>query len=196
MCRRAGIMIALALIALTLLGTGSAQAGGGCHGEPFTDERTTTVKLLESCFTPVVVRIDAGQQVTWENPSSAAHTVTGVANTWGRYDELHMGDSVSYTFQKSGVFPYFCLLHPGMVAAVVVGDGRASTSANAGEGVSAVSAVVPGGSAGGASSPQQKQTNGGGGVNAPLVALIAIAAAGAGFAGGMLVRRRAVRPAG
>jgi hypothetical protein len=34
-----------------------------------------------------------------------------------------LNDTVSYRFQNSGVFPYFCLIHPGMVGAVVVGDG-------------------------------------------------------------------------
>ena len=34
-----------------------------------------------------------------------------------------MGEKVSYTFSEEGVFPYVCILHPGMIGAIVVGDG-------------------------------------------------------------------------
>ena len=30
---------------------------------------------------------------------------------------------MSYRFDQDGVYPYSCLLHPGMVGAIVVGDG-------------------------------------------------------------------------
>jgi len=45
---------------------------------------------------------------------------------------------VSYRFDTDGVYPYACWLHPGMVGAIVVGDGVGSD----------LSAVVPGTSGG------------------------------------------------
>jgi hypothetical protein len=33
------------------------------------------------------------------------------------------GETVSYRFDQDGVYPYSCLIHPGMVGAIVVGDG-------------------------------------------------------------------------
>ena len=44
----------------------------------------------------------------------------------GTYDELMPGKSVTHKFASSGVYPYFCVIHPGMVGAVVVGDGTSS----------------------------------------------------------------------
>ena len=95
----------------------SAEAGGGCHSDTLTDAPGIAVELEKRCFEPMVVRLDAGEQVTWTNNDPDAHAVTGVANSWGNDDELGQGDAVTYQFDNNGVFPYFCYLHPSMVGA-------------------------------------------------------------------------------
>jgi hypothetical protein len=75
------------------------------------------------CFSPAVVRIEPKQSITWVNRDVGAHTVTGIGGTWGSYDELARGGRVTSSFAASGVYPYFCALHPGMVGVAVVGDG-------------------------------------------------------------------------
>jgi len=180
--------MALALAALVLLAPSSGAAGGGgCHKDGISDGPSTQVNLTQACFELTVVRVQPGEQVTFTNRDAVAHTVTGVRGSWGTYDELREQDSVSYAFQQPGVFPYFCLLHPTMVGAVVVGDGRASASLNAGAGVSAVSAVAPGGVVD-ARAPQQGQ-GGADGIDTPLVALIAVVAAAAGLTAGLFTAR-------
>ncbi len=171
-------LVAAGLAAVLLLGATPANAGGGCHGATFSDEEGTTVRLLEACFVPMVTRVGVGDQVTWENPSGEKHTVTGVANSWGNYDALGMNGSVSYVFDKPGVFPYFCLFHPGMVGAVVVGDGLPAAASTADRGVKAVSAQAPGdpGSEDTPASPDSDD----GGSDIPLIAGIALALAVAG----------------
>src|SRR3989442_11216355 len=144
--RRIGAMVLAVMVgALALTGGTPAEAGGGCHSTVFTDEAKTTVELSKSCFSPAVVRVQAGDQVTWTNTDPDVHTVTGVANSWGSDEKIGPDQSVSYKFDKPGVFPYFCYLHPSMAGAVVVGDGRAvSSGTSVGVGVSAVSARGPG----------------------------------------------------
>jgi plastocyanin len=122
---------ALALGVLVLLGLSvwvpiASAGGGGCHSEAFSDQQGVTVDLRDACFTPTVIRVQPGQSVTWTNRDPMPHTVTGAALRWGNYDELSGGDKVTYRFQTSGVFPYFCVIHPSMVGAVVVGDGTSS----------------------------------------------------------------------
>ena len=65
-----------------------------------------------------------GTTVTWLNEDSAFHSVTS-----GFYDaptELfdsgHMDpfESFSYTFSESGIYDYYCTLHPWMEAQVIV----------------------------------------------------------------------------
>jgi plastocyanin len=125
MGRRAFAVIVFLLIALSF-GAPAALAGGGCHGGQFTDVRGVKVNLSEMCFTPTVIRIQPGQRVTWTNQDNTAHTVTGAAFQWGSTDQLAYRQTISFRFASSGVYPYFCMLHPGMVGAVVVGDGTSS----------------------------------------------------------------------
>src|SRR5437867_3934857 len=109
-----------------LLGAPPARAGGGCHMTDFTDQRGLQVDLKQACFTPTVLRILPGQTVTFLNADDITHTVTGAAGSWGNYEDLQPHASVTYRFAASGVYPYFCAIHPGMVGAILVGDGTSS----------------------------------------------------------------------
>lgn len=137
MVKRALAVGVFAVMALSLWAP-VASAGGGCHSGQFVDSKGVKVDLRDLCFTPTVIRVQPGQSVTWTNRDDTAHTVTGVAGRWGTYDELGLNDTVTYRFQSSGVFPYFCLIHPGMVGAVVVGDGTSKETTT-----QAVVPVVP-----------------------------------------------------
>jgi plastocyanin len=127
-----GALLVVAAIASS--GVGGVSAGGGCHSTELTDGSGVAVDLTKNCFEPNVLRVDAGQTVTWTNRDPDPHTVTGVAESFGDYTELSEGGAVTHEFHDPGVFPYFCVIHPSMVGAIVVGDG---VSAAADTGVSA-----------------------------------------------------------
>lgn len=118
---------ALLVFGLLARPTGPAVAGGGGCNLPASDGRATTVDLESNCFVNTVVRINVGDTVTWTNRDTWAHSVTSAGanqpGSWGSFDELQHQDTVSQRFDASGVYPYFCVFHPGMVGAVVVGDG-------------------------------------------------------------------------
>ena len=119
-------VLAIAAVVVPTAGVPSASAGGGgCHRDLHRDLRGVRVTMVanDNCFDPTVVRIDPGQQVTWINASEQPHAVAGVALKWGSYDEISAGKSTSHTFREAGTFPYYCYIHPGMVGAVVVGNG-------------------------------------------------------------------------
>lgn len=118
---------ALAVIAATTpFAFRIAQAGGGGCRESMSDAGAIQATLQRNCFTPTVIRIQSGASITWTNLDEVPHTVSGANNTWGSYDELALNDQAAYRFDDSGVFPYFCALHPSMIGAVVVGDGTAA----------------------------------------------------------------------
>lgn len=121
---RIGIVATVASSALWG-GTGTANAGGGCmHGTGATTGRGDAVQMVDACFTSTVLYVDRGTEVTWTNRDAMDHNVVGVGGTWGDLDlTLVPGDSVSYRFDQDGVYPYACWIHPGMVGAIVVGDG-------------------------------------------------------------------------
>ena len=139
---------------------GPALAGGGCH-EGLTDATGTKVDLTQLCFAPTVIRVAAGGTVTWTNRDDTPHTVTGVGGDWGAYDELRKGGTVAYRFDRSGVFPYFCVIHPGMVGSVVVGNGRsASTTSQAAVAVLPPTTAPPSAAAEPAAAPAASETAG------------------------------------
>jgi len=96
----------------------------------------TQVSISSLMFMPSSVRIKAGSSVTWRNDEPITHTVTsgsftGVDATTGlrsgqRPDGLFNarlegeGDSFTYTFTEPGTYSYYCDIHYGMNANVVV----------------------------------------------------------------------------
>lgn len=192
--RRFGLLVAGGVLAIALVAAGhpnGAAAGGGCHEsgtKEATDATGSAVEMGNCAFGPTVLRIEPGAQVTWTNKSEAVHSVTGLSGGWGDTKELLPGNAVSYSFDTNGTYPYSCVLHPGMVGAVVVGDG-VSSDVRAG---AAVRQVADAGPIAGDDVPAEAASDDSGGVSATLAGLLAGVAgllAGA-FGGAVLMRRR------
>jgi len=88
-----------------------------------------------NCFVPYEVTINVGEQVTWSNGDTAAHTVTSgsaVDGPSGVFDSsLFMaGTTFSHTFEEAGTFTYFCMVHPWMGGIVNVGTSEVTTTSN------------------------------------------------------------------
>jgi plastocyanin len=102
----------------------SAGAGGFCQEDKKTEGTGTTVTMGKNCFTPTVLRVAPGTDVTWVNKDPEGHTVTGAAGAWGSgHKEAAPGTSMVFSFKEPGVYSYTCLLHPGMAGTIIVGDG-------------------------------------------------------------------------
>ena len=119
----AALVLTAAGLALLPAAPAAAGGGGGCHAPGVTDDATTEVSLTGVCFTPTVARVDVGDTVTFRNNDPMTHMVTGAGGSFGDHAEIASTESVSHRFTEAGVFPYYCVLHPAMVGAVVVGDG-------------------------------------------------------------------------
>lgn len=107
-----------------------ASGGGGC-GRAVTDDDGTRVNIRNFCFGPTILRAPKGEMVTWVNRDDFGHVVLGANGAWGGYGRLRGGGEVSYRFVTSGVYPYVCTYHPGMIGAVVVGNGKPDGAAYA-----------------------------------------------------------------
>jgi hypothetical protein len=130
--------------------------------------------------------------VTFHNKDQLLHTFTGVLGTWGNYKEYEEGGSVTYSFDKAGVYPYFCELHPGMAGAIVVGDGSAAADTSADSGISVVSAVS-GGQADAATSDAAQAAEDDGRSTAGIIAGIAALGAVLGLAAVAPIALRSIR---
>ena len=91
--------------------TAPSTAGGGSSG--------TTVSIKDFSFDPAGLTAKVGQEVTWTNTGSAAHTVTFDA---GGVDSgsLSAGSTFKHTFDTAGTFTYHCSIHSSMQATVTV----------------------------------------------------------------------------
>jgi plastocyanin len=115
----------LVLAALVLGPVAVVSAGGGCHAENgavHTEGETTVVRMDVCTFEPTVARVDVGTEVQFLNTSAMFHVVSGERQSWGSQGELRQGEELRQTFDRAGIYPYSCPLHPGMVGAIVVGD--------------------------------------------------------------------------
>lgn len=137
----------LLLASLAAVSAGPVGAGGGCHGNDGTvhTEGDATVVRMGSCsFSPTVVHVPVGTQVRFLNTAEVDHLVVGEAQSWGTFDVVSAGKEMSRVFTETGVYPYSCPLHPGMVGAVVVGGADAAAVAPAAQAETAASSgLVP-----------------------------------------------------
>jgi len=78
-----------------------------------------SVTIQNMAFAPDTLRIGAGTKVTWSNADGMTHTVTEL-NALFDSGNLAPGKTFSYTFTTVGTFKYYCVIHPGMKAVVVV----------------------------------------------------------------------------
>lgn len=125
MRRNVGILLFASLL-IAALAVVPAQAGGGGHGctEGYEDGSGSTVVTKGVCFTPTVIRIEPGDTVQFKTADGLPHTVGGIAGSFGDlFTKLHPDKALSYRFGEEGIYPYACMLHPGMGGVVVVGDG-------------------------------------------------------------------------
>ncbi len=80
--------------------------------------------IEDVCYIPSTIVVEKGKSVTWLNEDSSFHSVTSgfYPEPSGLFDSGHLDPYQSYTlsFDKYGVYDYFCTLHPWMKAQVIV----------------------------------------------------------------------------
>lgn len=84
------------------------------------EAKQAEVRILDFRFEPPLLEIAAGTTVTFVN-MGVDHTATAKQDA-SIFDSgiLHNGESFTVTFDTPGTIDYWCLLHPNMVATIVV----------------------------------------------------------------------------
>lgn len=114
------VVLSVVAIAIVLLSRAAPASAGGC-GEPASHGSGTTVVIKNACFAPSLLSVDPGDTVTFVNRDPIAHNVGG--QLWGHFEDLDPSQRFQATFDRDGIYPYACIIHPGMTGAIVVGDG-------------------------------------------------------------------------
>jgi plastocyanin len=140
---RKGIAVLGAAVVFACLGgfsSAGASGGGGCP-PPITNGSTALALIKNWCYSPTVLHIEPGTTVTWVNRDPVAHTITGANRAWGSYRQVRRGRAMAFRFNRAGVYPFYCVIHVGMVGTVVVGDGDVPATLTGAEAQRAVSRV-------------------------------------------------------
>jgi plastocyanin len=98
---------------------GGIQVGGGGQSGDGRQTGMTDVSIVDFAFQPMAIFVGQGETVEWMNTGNAQHTVDSDTEVF-ESDVLDPGETFSYTFDVSGIFPYHCDIHPQMRGMVIV----------------------------------------------------------------------------
>jgi len=117
---RKSVLIASAMVA-AVMGLGGIQPkhNGIIASAQEKPPSTAEVKIDNFSFGPAAITIPAGTTVTWINRDDIPHTVVSTEKAF-KSKVLDTDEKFSYTFTKSGEYPYFCSIHPKMTGKVIV----------------------------------------------------------------------------
>ena len=119
MRRSVSIAVLAAAFVLGTLGLGAGQKSYVATAQE--KMSTMEMKIDNFSFGPVTLTVPVGTTVTWINRDDIPHTVvsTDDSKTF-KSKVLDTDEKFSFTFSKSGTYPYFCSIHPKMTGKVIV----------------------------------------------------------------------------
>ncbi len=80
-----------------------------------------TVTIDNFTFAPKELTVAAGTKVTWINRDDIPHTIVSSDGPRSfKSPPLDTDDKFSMTFDRPGIYHYFCSIHPMMTATVTV----------------------------------------------------------------------------
>jgi plastocyanin len=141
MARKSFAVLGSAVVFACLAVSSAGASGGGACAPPITNGSVTRAVIKNWCYSPTVLHIEPGTTITWVNRDPAPHTITGANRAWGSYKKMRQGQALTFRFTRAGVYPYYCVIHVGMVGTVVVRDGHVPPTLTGAEAQKAVSRV-------------------------------------------------------
>ena len=110
-------LVAVIVMAFGLLRPGHARpaVAGQNNGN-----NVFQVKIDNFSFSPSILTVPVGSTVTWTNQDDVPHNVTSTEGKTLKSPVLDTDGKFSYTFNKAGVYPYYCAIHPKMTGKVAV----------------------------------------------------------------------------
>lgn len=78
------------------------------------------VKIDNFSFGPANLTVPVGATVTWINQDDVPHTVVSTEGKDIKSPVLDTDQKFTYTFAKTGTYPYYCSIHPKMTGKVIV----------------------------------------------------------------------------
>ncbi len=112
------VLAALALASGLLAGCGGSSTPATTAGGTAADNAAQVIMTNRS-YDPQEITVKVGDTVTWVNQDAPKHDVVA-DNGEFKSSLFDKGQSFSFTFTKTGTYPYHCSIHPGMTGTVIV----------------------------------------------------------------------------
>ena len=103
---------------LTLVVIGFQAVPPGVSAAPAAPAKAE-VKIDNFSFSPAIITVKAGTQITWTNADDIPHTVVSDSKAF-KSKVLATGEKFTLTAGKTGTYSYACSIHPNMTGKVVV----------------------------------------------------------------------------
>ena len=120
---RAALALVVVVAFISLSGAAvlpaSERARAAAGSPESSTELMAEVKIDNFAFTPGVITVKAGTQVTWINHDDIPHTVD---STQGKFKSaaLDTDDKFQFRFTEPGEYPFYCRMHPKMTGKIIV----------------------------------------------------------------------------
>ena len=104
-----------------------------CGNGEASSENSLIIRIVDDEFSPKIINVPVGSTVVWDSGGSNNHNVIASDGSWQaissdyfEYGIITKGDQYEYTFDKPGIYEYYCPYHgtnnKGMVGTIIVGD--------------------------------------------------------------------------
>ena len=107
-------LAALVMIVATSFQTAAPAVFDGSGAPP-----SVEVRIDNFSFSPAVITVKPGTQITWTNADDIPHTVVSDSKSF-KSKVLATGEKFTFTAGKAGTYAYSCSIHPNMTGKVVV----------------------------------------------------------------------------
>jgi len=85
------------------------------------ESKTHIVEIVNHEYRPQHMHVRKGDTVRWINRDTSMHTASSYTRVFDS-EEMEMEDRYEFTFEKSGIYNYYCRPHPYMKGTISVID--------------------------------------------------------------------------
>jgi len=113
------ILVLVALAGAMVMVTGCTSTSNPSPSSVASTASQNNVSVQNYAFSPSMLTIQKGANVTWRNDDSVQHTIVSDTQAFTP-PTLNKGDAYTFQFNNTGTYPYHCSIHTYMTGTIAV----------------------------------------------------------------------------